>query len=93
MRRTSQHQEQQEHDAEARELIETLGLVPHPEGGYYKETFRAPTTDADQRGASTAIYFLLARGQTSHWHKVDAVESWLWHSGIKIHFITKSAKS
>ncbi len=45
-----------------------------------QETFRAAEKEGE-RGACTAIYFLLAEGQKSHWHKVDAVETWLWHSG------------
>jgi predicted cupin superfamily sugar epimerase len=49
--------------------------------GTVQETFRAPAEKEGERGACTAIYFLLAEGQKSHWHKVDAVETWLWHSG------------
>ncbi len=82
--RMSVHPQEQAHAAEqkqALELIEVLGLRPHPEGGYYKETFRAPTIDPDQRATCTAIYFLLTRGQSSQWHKVDAIETWLWHAG------------
>ncbi|ELR25236.1 cupin superfamily protein [Acanthamoeba castellanii str. Neff] len=69
---------------EAQEIVELLGMLPHPEGGYYKETFRAPAEKEGERGACTAIYFLLAEGQKSHWHKVDAVETWLWHSGAPL---------
>ncbi|MDH8511689.1 cupin domain-containing protein, partial [Klebsiella pneumoniae] len=58
-----------------------LGLQPHPEGGYYRETFRDTRTIDGGRAVSTAIYFLLARGQTSHWHRVDAVEIWHYHAG------------
>ena len=61
-------------------LIERLGLQPHPEGGWYKETWRAPASDGERSGA-TAIHFLLEASQHSHWHKVDASEIWLWHSG------------
>lgn len=61
-------------------IITTLGMVPHPEGGHYVETFRAPAA-AGERAAMTAIYFLLKAGERSHWHKVDAVETWLWHAG------------
>ncbi len=64
----------------ARELIEKLGLEQHPEGGWYKETWRAHAPDGE-RGSATAIHFLLENGQSSHWHKVDATEIWLWHSG------------
>jgi uncharacterized protein len=62
------------------QLIRTLGMAPHPEGGHYVETYRAPAT-GDERPACTAIYFLLKAGERSHWHKVDAVEIWLWHAG------------
>src|SRR5262249_26690114 len=57
----------------AADVIRLLGLTPHPEGGHYRETFRDPRL-IDGRSASTAIYFLLARGDRSHWHRVDAVE-------------------
>lgn len=64
----------------ARHLITTLGMIPHPEGGHYVETFKdAPGPDG--RPASTAIYYLLDVGETSHWHRVDAVEIWHWHAG------------
>jgi predicted cupin superfamily sugar epimerase len=62
------------------QLIRTLAMQPHPEGGHYVETYRALTT-GDERPACTAIYFLLKAGERSHWHKVDAVETWLWHAG------------
>lgn len=64
----------------ARQLIDILGLLPHPEGGHFRETWRAPC-DAGQRPASTAIHFLLAAGERSHWHRVDADEIWLWQDG------------
>jgi len=63
-----------------RALIETLGLAPHPEGGWYRETWRAEAA-AGQRGVATAIHFLLEVGQRSHWHRVDAAELWLFHAG------------
>jgi predicted cupin superfamily sugar epimerase len=69
---------------EARRLIETLNLAPHPEGGYYRETFRDPAVDASGRSRSTAIYFLLLSGETSRWHTVDAVEMWHWHAGAPL---------
>lgn len=62
------------------QIIETLGMLPHPEGGHYVETYRAPA-DNGERAACTAIYFLLRRGERSHWHRVDATEIWLWHAG------------
>ncbi len=65
----------------AREIIARLGLKPHPEGGHYRETFRDPHAIDGGRPASTAIYFLLARGERSHWHRVDAVEIWHYYAG------------
>jgi predicted cupin superfamily sugar epimerase len=65
----------------AAEIIARLDLQPHPEGGHYRETFRDPRADADGRAFSTAIYFLLARGERSHWHRIDAVEVWHYHAG------------
>jgi hypothetical protein len=65
----------------AAEIIARLELKPHPEGGHYRETFRDARTDANGRSVSTAIYFLLARGERSHWHRVDAVEVWHYYAG------------
>jgi predicted cupin superfamily sugar epimerase len=65
----------------AADIIARLDLQPHPEGGHYRETFRDPRTDANGRAFSTAIYFLLARGERSHWHRIDAVETWHFYTG------------
>ena len=65
----------------AADIIARLGLQPHPEGGHYRETFRDPRRDANGRSFSTAIYFLLARGERSHWHRIDAVEVWHYYAG------------
>jgi len=67
----------------AEEIIRLLDLKPHPEGGHYRETFRDDRGDG-KRAASTAIYFLLAAGEVSHWHRVDAAEVWLWHAGAPL---------
>lgn len=65
----------------AAEIIARLDLKPHPEGGHYRETFRdSPIVDGE-RAASTAIYFLLARGERTHWHRVDAAEVWHYYAG------------
>ena len=64
----------------ADEIIRRLELKPHPEGGHYRETHRDARTVAG-RAASTAIYFLLARGERSHWHRIDAVEVWHYYAG------------
>ena len=65
----------------AADIIARLDLKPHPEGGHYRETFRDESVDADGRSRSTAIYFLLARGERSHWHRIDAVETWHYYAG------------
>jgi uncharacterized protein len=65
----------------AADVIARLGLKPHPEGGHYRETFRDQHLDANGRSFSTAIYFLLARGERSHWHRIDAVEIWHYYAG------------
>lgn len=62
-------------------IIGHLGLAPHPEGGWYRETWRAESREEGARASATAIYFLLEAGQRSHWHRVDAAEMWLWHAG------------
>ena len=67
----------------AREIVASLGLQPHPEGGHYRETFRH-VDPAGGRGAMTAIYYLLAAGEFSHWHRVDAAEIWHWYAGAPL---------
>jgi len=64
-------------------LIQALSLVPHPEGGWYRETWRAAAEDG-ARATGTAIYFLLEAGEKSQWHQIDADEIWLWHAGAPI---------
>jgi predicted cupin superfamily sugar epimerase len=65
-------------------IIRLLGLQPHPEGGYFRETFRDTATDSTGRAASTAIYFLLREGEVSRWHRVDAAEAWHWYAGAPL---------
>jgi hypothetical protein len=67
----------------AAEMIARLTLTPHPEGGHYRETFRDTHLIAG-RPASTAILFLLARGERSHWHRIDAVEVWHYYAGAPL---------
>jgi len=64
----------------AGDLVSLLDLQPHPEGGWYAETWRHRPSDGS-RGAGTAIYFLLASGEVSHWHRVDADEIWHFYAG------------
>ena len=68
----------------ANDVIRLLDLKPHPEGGHFREMFRDKRQVEDNRAASTAIYFLLARGERSHWHRVDAVEVWHWYAGAPL---------
>ena len=68
----------------AADIIARLELRPHPEGGHYRETFRDAGTDAQGRSRSTAIYYLLRRGERSHWHRIDAVETWHYYSGAAL---------
>ncbi|GLK47955.1 cupin [Brevundimonas intermedia] len=67
----------------AADIIRLLDLQPHPEGGHYRETFRDPRT-VEGRSVGTAIYFLLAAGERSHWHRVDAAEIWHFHAGAPL---------
>lgn len=70
-------------DLTADQVIRELRLQPHPEGGHFRETFR-DADGPDGRAHSTAIYYLLAAGERSHWHRVDATEIWHWHAGAPI---------
>ncbi|MEL6126288.1 MAG: cupin domain-containing protein [Pseudomonadota bacterium] len=67
----------------AKELIDHLDLQPHPEGGWYRETWRAEAEEG-KRASGTAIYFLLEADQHSHWHRVDATEIWHWYAGAPL---------
>lgn len=69
--------------SDAAEIVARLGLVPHPEGGCYRETYRDRPAGGG-RGAITAIYYLLRAGERSHWHRVDATEIWLFHAGAPL---------
>ncbi|MFN3576764.1 MAG: cupin domain-containing protein [Tabrizicola sp.] len=66
----------------AEAIIAKLGLRPHPEGGWYRETWKGP--EIGGRASGTAILFLLKTGERSHWHRVDADELWLWHAGAPL---------
>jgi predicted cupin superfamily sugar epimerase len=67
---------------EADQIIAKLGLQPHPEGGWYRQTWVGP--DRDGRASGTAILFLLKAGEASHWHRVDADEIWIWNAGAPL---------
>ena len=68
---------------EADRIISVLGLLPHPEGGHYREMFR-DAAGPSGRAHSTAIYFLLREGEVSHWHRIDAVEIWHFYRGAPL---------
>ena len=70
-------------ESEAAAIIRLLGLLPHPEGGHYRETFRHAAA-GDGRGAMTAIYFLLQAHEVSAWHRVDAAEIWHFYAGASL---------
>ncbi|QFU08416.1 hypothetical protein PARPLA_03016 [Rhodobacteraceae bacterium THAF1] len=65
----------------AEEIIAHLSLQPHPEGGHYRQTWEA---EGDGRPSGTCIYFLLKAGESSHWHRVDAVEIWHFYAGAPL---------
>lgn len=67
----------------AKDVIFTLGMQRHPEGGWYARTFEDQIAN-EGRAQSTAIYYLLEAGETSQWHRVDAVEVWHWYSGAPL---------
>ena len=67
----------------AEQVVKLLGLERHPEGGWYRETWRDIPADG-QRGAGTSIYYLLPAGEISAWHRVDAVEIWHWYAGADL---------
>ena len=69
---------------DAAEVIAALQLAPHPEGGWYRETWRADETLPGGRAVATAILFLLQAGGRSHWHRVDAGELWLFQAGAPL---------
>lgn len=67
---------------EADRIVRALALAPHPEGGWYRQTWAGP--EVAGRASGTAILFLLRAGERSHWHRVDADEIWLWHAGAAL---------
>jgi len=68
---------------EAPAVVAALGMSPHPEGGWFVETWRAPAPDGE-RAAASAILYLVAAGEPSHWHRVDAAEVWQWSAGAAL---------
>lgn len=82
--RPSLHGRDRAEGVSADDVIAALGLMPHPEGGYYRETYRHKPDDGG-RGAKTAIYYLLRAGEVSRWHRVcDADEIWHFYAGAAL---------
>lgn len=75
----------------AKTIIETLNMLPHPEGGYYKETHRCEhkvqTENNTTRSAETVIYFLLEKDQKSHFHRIQSDETWYFHQGETLEIV------
>ena len=81
-------------DPAAGEIIAALGLQPHPEGGWYRETWRGEAgAHGFARGAGSSILFLLKPGERSHWRRIDAAELWLFQAGGGLRLRTESAAS
>jgi predicted cupin superfamily sugar epimerase len=68
----------------AEEVVRALGMAPHPEGGWFVETWRAPASGDGGRAAASAILYLLRDGEESRWHRVDAAEIWQWSGGAAL---------
>lgn len=76
----------------AKDVIFTLGMQRHPEGGWYAQTFE-DEAKANGRAQSTAIYYLLEAGDRSHWHRVDAVEVWHFYAGAALRLLISDGVS
>ena len=82
-------------DPRARQLIDTLALIPHPEGGWYRQVFKSDErvtrlSDGAERSALTTIYFLLVEGTYSAWHRVKSDEAWHFYEGHAIEVLTRA---
>ena len=80
--------------ARAQQLIDTLDLAPHPEGGWYRQVFKSEEmvtrhSDGAQRSAVTTIYFLLVEGTYSAWHRVQSDEVWHFYEGDGVELLTR----
>jgi predicted cupin superfamily sugar epimerase len=79
-------------NARVEELVETLKLLPHPEGGYYKETYRSIEKNQKDLSLMTSIYFLLTSESPSRFHRIQSDEHWYFHEGdpLSIHLLVKN---
>ena len=77
---------------DSKKIIELLHLLPHPEGGYYKETYRSDTHTQNAAGKprnlTTAIYYLLENNDKSCFHRIQSDEMWFFHQGSAIEIVT-----
>jgi predicted cupin superfamily sugar epimerase len=77
---------------EAESIIRHLNMKPHPEGGYYKETYRSTSltvnSEGNSRSQSTAIYFLLENQNKSHFHRIKSDELWFFHQGKPLEILS-----
>ena len=78
--------------AVASAVVARLDLQPHPEGGWYKESWRGSAEREGERGTGTTILFLLDEGQRSRWHRIDATEIWFYHAGAALRLFTASSE-
>ena len=83
-------------NSRARQLIEQLGLEPHPEGGWYRQIYKSEArvtrnADSAERSALTTIYFLLVEGTYSAWHRVQSDEVWHFYEGDPLELLTRDA--
>jgi uncharacterized protein len=76
--------------SEATSYVEALGLERHPEGGWFRRMWTHPARDADGRALASSIHYLLGAGERSHWHRIDAAETWCWHAGHPLRLHTSS---
>lgn len=74
----------------ADDIVKIFDLAPHPEGGFFKETFRDAGRAPGERAFSTAIYYLLRKEDSSAWHRVDASEVWHWYAGAPLELSIRS---
>ena len=72
------------------ELVQSLQLIPHPEGGFYRETYRSVLKNEEEQSLMTSIYFLLTSDSPSHFHRIQSDEHWYFHEGnpLSIHLLT-----
>jgi predicted cupin superfamily sugar epimerase len=76
--------------ARVAELVQALQLIPHPEGGFYRETYRSVLKNEEEQSLMTSIYFLLTSDSPSHFHRIQSDEHWYFHEGnpLSIHLLT-----